>query len=160
MTRALSVIGFVALTAVGCGDGGPGDSPAGPTVVTLVARPLALEQTCDVDLDAWIVSPPSVGTADVWFEAVKPGERYLTPENGARFVLAGASAPGFAGCQAAAVTATRIPLTSLTAGRYLCGLTNGNRVVELRIDEAAPEYVPGSGIAPVLKMTVTTFSVQ
>jgi hypothetical protein len=144
---------FVALALAGCSEGGPSGTPTDPTPVTFWSYSLSLEQTWMVDLDSGARGASMA--SDLWFEAVGGGERYLSPMNGAKMALAGTTAPGLNGCVAATVTFSRIPINSLTTGRYLCAYTNQYRWAEIRIDQAAPDYVPGSGIAPALKMTVT-----
>jgi hypothetical protein len=149
---------LLAVALAGCGDGGaPSDLPVSPTLTAFATSSLALDQTATVDLDAGVIAPRAETDADLWFEAVEVGERYLTPQNGARFAPAGNTAPGVSWCQAASLSAARIPLASLAAGRYLCGTTTRNQLVEIRIDEPAADYVPGSNVVPVLKMTVTSY---
>lgn len=147
------------LLLLACSDASKTESPATPTpgLTTFVTRTINLEQTCTVDLDSGTIGPWPETRSDLWFEAVRQGERYLTPEYGARLAVVGAVAPGVTGCQVAPVVPNRIPLDVLTAGTYLCGYTNLGQVAEIRIDQAAPPYVPGSGVAPILKMTVTTY---
>ncbi len=142
------------LLASGCG----GSSPAAPapTGTVLLQGALRIEQTVLADLDrgaVWV----SDSAADVWFEAVKPDERYLTPQNGARFVVVGTNAPGFATCRSAAPTTKRIPMDALTAGVYACGVTKQGHVVEFRVDQPAAAYVAGSPI-PTLVITFTTYN--
>ncbi len=101
---------------------------------------------------------PSMSSADIWFQAVKPDERYVTPINGARLVvMPSTAAPGFEGCRNAAVVASSIPITALTSGAYLCGSTKQAHVVEIRVDEVPAPYVAGSA-SPTLILTFTTFN--
>jgi len=142
----------VALALAGCSEGGPA-TPTEPALTAFYSYSVALQQTWTIDLDTGTMG--LAASTDLWFEAAGPGERYLTPWGGTKLALAGTTAPGLNGCVASTMTFSRIPIASLTAGRYVCAYTDKYHWAEIRIDEAAPEYVPGSSIAPVLKMTVT-----
>lgn len=147
------VLCLVVLALAGCS---AANSPSTPTASTTGAPrtyEVSLGQTWMLDLDSgWLGARAS---ADVWFEAVSGSERYFSPTNGARMALAGTTAPGLKGCVAATLTFSRLPIASLTAGRYLCVYTTEYRWAEVRIDDAAPEPVAGSSTSPALKMTVT-----
>jgi hypothetical protein len=115
---------------------------------------LSIDQTVTADLDRGVTFADNA-TADLWFEAVTSSERHLTPQNGARFVVAGTTEPGYAACKAAPTSGGRIPIESLTAGSYVCGMTNQGRVVQLHIDQAA---APFSGCnMPTLVVTYATY---
>jgi hypothetical protein len=98
-----------------------------------------------------------MSSVDLWFEAVQPEERYATPLNGARLVLMpSATAPGFAGCRNAPFVGSKIPITSLTPGAYLCGATKQAHIVEIRVEALPAASVPGSP-SPTLIVKFTTF---
>ena len=132
-------------------------SPTPSSGTVLKQGRLAIQQTGGADLDSGALNP-SMSSADIWFQAVKPDERYVTPMNGARLVvMPSATAPGFDGCRNAALVSSSIPITALASGAYLCGSTKRGHVVEIRVDEPPAPYVAGSA-SPTLILTFTTFN--
>ena len=157
--RSAFLLAFVLF--LGCRSDAPQlKTPTSPTPssgTVLKQGRLTIQQTGGADLDSGALNP-SMSSADIWFQAVKPDERYVTPMNGARLVvMPSATAPGFDGCRSAGVAASSIPITSLTSGAYLCGSTKQAHVVEIRVDELPAPYVAGSA-SPTLVLTFTTFN--
>jgi hypothetical protein len=155
-SRWYVLLWILALALTGCAKGtSAGTSPSEVSLTAFWAYSVSLEQSWVMDLDTGSLG--ATPSSDLWFEGVGGSERYLSPMNGTRMALAGTTAPGLNGCVAATVSFSKIPISSLTAGRYVCAYTNLYHWAEVRIDEAAPEYVPGSGGGPSLKMTVTMY---
>ena len=76
-----------------------------------------------------------IGSAsDLWFEAVTSTQKYLSPQNGARFVVWGSSAPGMYDCLNASLSTARIPISSAPVGTYVCYLTNQGRPGTFRVN--------------------------
>jgi len=144
----VAVFALVPLVSAGCGG-----SPTTPTATIFRQGTLTIGQTHIADLDTGTLVSNPLGTSDVWFEAVTNDERYLTP-TGARLAVSGMTAPGFAVCDATTLTASRIPVATLTTGLYLCARTDEARIVEIRVVEP-----PGpGGVAAALTISFTTYN--
>ncbi len=102
-----------------------------PTPGVFAAAHIALKQTFLADLDTGNIIVDS--TSDMWFEAVSSVEMYLTPKNGAKFVIV-TGVPSLTDCQGAALSTAQIPLASLPAGSWLCYQTNAGHYGRMQID--------------------------
>ncbi len=107
--------------------------------VTTVRRPptshstgsLTIPQTWTADLDEGVVGGGA--DADIWFEAVTPTERYVTPGRGAVIAKVGSQSVGRDGCVAARLSATKISIADLPVGTYVCVRTNGRRYAQFKV---------------------------
>lgn len=111
--------------------------------------PLEIPQTWTFDLDNGIVGRSS--STDLWFEAVTATERYLTPQGGTRLAVVGRRSVNLRGCQQASLSSTKIPISQLTQGTYVCVLTSEGRYSQFRVNEAVSSS-PGT-----LKIGYTTW---
>jgi hypothetical protein len=102
-----------------------------PTPGIFAAAHIAVKQTFLADLDTGNVVSDS--TSDFWFEAVSPAVMYLTPKNGAKFLIV-SSTPNESDCQGAALATSQIPIGSLGAGTWLCYKTNAGHYGRMQID--------------------------
>jgi hypothetical protein len=101
-----------------------------PTPVTHSTGPLSVPQTYMFDLDEG-----SVGSSgDIWFEAVTASQLYLTPRGGAQIAVDDGSNRGLAGCSTASFSATRVALSSVPVGSYVCVRTNEGRISQFRVN--------------------------
>jgi hypothetical protein len=125
-------------TIFGLSGGGPfyvqiivGPTPtSGPTVYKTAQ--FYVRQTWMADLDQGVELSSASG-ADFWFEAVSAAEKYLTPKNGALFLIM-ATVPEYGDCKAAALSSSKINVTSLPAGSWLCFKTNDGRYGRFSLD--------------------------
>jgi hypothetical protein len=91
----------------------------------------ALTQSSTLDLDEGHVN---AGTAaDIWFEAETATRRFVSPRNGALLRNMGATAPDWPTCANAALSATRIDVTALSVGDYLCVKTSSSRFSRVKV---------------------------
>ena len=104
--------------------------PATPTPVTHTTGPLSVPQTYVFDLDAGGVG----GDGDIWFHAVTNTELYLEPRGGAQMAVGDRSNRGFAGCSAASFSTSRVALSSVPVGSYVCVRTNEGRISQFRVN--------------------------
>jgi hypothetical protein len=112
---------------------GPSPTPA-PAVYK--AAHIEVPQTWLADLETGAVTGSS-STADFWFEAVSAAEKYLTPKNGAKFLIVG-STPSYSTCSGAAVSTAKIPLASIPDGTWMCYKTNDGRFGRMQFDTITP----------------------
>jgi hypothetical protein len=94
-----------------------------------------IRQTYMFDLD---IGSETAAGADLWFQAVTNTELYLVPQNGARLALGDRSERGFAGCSSASYSNTRIALSSIPVGSFVCVRTSDNRVSQFRLNAITP----------------------
>ncbi len=71
---------------------------------------------------------------DVLYQLNASNNALLTPLNGATLGVFGASAPSLQNCRAASLSSASLPVESLTAGTYLCALSNQGRYGWLRLN--------------------------
>ncbi|MDX1436510.1 MAG: NBR1-Ig-like domain-containing protein, partial [Anaerolineales bacterium] len=102
--------------------GTPETPTATATPVILVSGPAQLAPNDLIDLDALVVNPG--GGADLLYEAAEDQTHWLIPQSGALLGVWGVSQPGPSDCQSASLGASPLPVESLTAGAYLCFLTD------------------------------------
>ena len=124
----------VAILAAASGSGAtpppPAPSPA-PAPVTYSTGPILLKQTWSANLDNGAVGGPG---ADIWFQAVNPTQRYLTPRNGARMAVGDRSNRGYAGCSAASYSSARVNINAIPVGSYVCVRTSAGRISQFRVN--------------------------
>ena len=120
-----------------------------PAVTPIVDAIVDVPQTYLVDVDTGTITVPG---GDLWFEAVTPTERYLTPQGGAMLAHMGSDAPGLPGCVTAAVFGNRIPLDVVPVGDFLCLRTASGRIAEIQlVDPIGPS--PGT-----MRLHIRTFA--
>lgn len=91
-----------------------------------------LRQTYAVDFDTGRVQPEG---ADLWFQAETADLLYLTPRNGARIGVGNRSNRGRDGCAEARLTTSRVSLSDVPVGSYVCMRTNEGRVSQFRLND-------------------------
>jgi len=116
---------------------------------TFSTGPILLKQTYQADFDHGNVTP--VG-ADLWFQAVTPTKRFLTPRNGAKLALGDGSNRGFAGCKVASYSSSRIKLSHVPVGSYVCMKTSAGRISQFRMNAKL------GGAVKKLKLGYTTWN--
>lgn len=115
----------------------PIPTPLSTAAVIQSQGDIALRQTYMIDLET---GAPGAG-ADIWFEAATATEIYLSPRNGARFLLGDLSVRGRTGCGATSTmhySADRIALSALPVGSSVCVRTNEGHYAEIRIAALTP----------------------
>jgi hypothetical protein len=111
----------------------PTSTPHPPLIKTSGA--LHIPQTFMVDFDEGVLASGS--DADVWFQAITAGQRFLTPRNGARIARVDDDAFKVEVCIEAPLSEAQINVVELTVGTFVCLLTNEGRYAMLRVDQAA-----------------------
>ena len=106
---------------------------------------LSVPQTWLVDLEqGWLDDTYfDFFLSDIWFEAETETARYLTPWRSAKLAVFGSTAPGPDGCLALPLSSTRIDMQDLSAGTFVCVLTNEGRFSEVEIIDP-PGPSPGT----------------
>lgn len=95
---------------------------------------LNVPQTWHADLDGGSIDS---GTFDLWFHAVTARERYLEPQNGARFgIHSGGAAISRQICRDTPKSSSRIHVRDLPSGTRVCYRTDAGRIGFFRIDGA------------------------
>lgn len=102
-----------------------------PAPVTYSTGPISLQQTFAVDLDT---GGTGASGADIWYQAVNAGEKYLTPRNGAQLALGDRSNRGRDGCAVASFSGNRIALWEMPVGSYVCARTDQGRISQFRLN--------------------------
>jgi len=130
---ALLLFGVAAIAILANSGGAPTPPPPPPppAPVTYSTGPILLKQTWTANLDNGSVGGPG---ADIWFQAVDPAHRYLTPRNGARFAVGDRSNRGYAGCAAASYSGARVNINAIPVGSYVCVKTNAGRISQFRVN--------------------------
>lgn len=93
---------------------------------------MVIEQTFGADFDALSAER---GRWDVWFEAVRPSEMYITPLRKTRIAMVSASEVSPVVCLNGKLAQKRIPLAELREGSHVCVISNEGRYADLRIDK-------------------------
>ncbi|MBD3679843.1 MAG: hypothetical protein HUJ27_15765 [Rhodobacteraceae bacterium] len=103
----------------------------GPTYST---GEVQLRQTYQVNFDNG-----SIGSngADLWFQAETASLLYLTPINGARIGVGNRSNRGRDGCASARMTTSRVSLSDVPVGSYVCMKTNEGRISQFRLNNVS-----------------------
>ncbi len=104
-----------------------------PVPVTFSTGGIDIPQTYHADLDNGAM-PGTGAQQDFWFEAVSAAEKYLTPQNGARFAIWGTSAPGMYDCLNKGKNTNKIALSDLPVGTYVCYKTTEGRPGAFRVN--------------------------
>lgn len=97
---------------------------------------LSVPQTYTFDLDEGSVG--ASGAADLWFEAETATELYITPRNGARIAVGDRSNRGYSGCSTARYTSSRVALSAVPVGSWVCVRTNEGRFSQFRMNSISP----------------------
>jgi hypothetical protein len=110
-------------------------------------------QTYLIDFEKGKFVPNQKLGADLWFEATEPGVRFLTPVDGAG--ISSAEAPStshgprdYPGCAAATYSTTRVSLSEVPAGSWVCVRTRTGNIAQFRLN---------SIIGDTLKIGFTTW---
>ncbi|MFM7614518.1 MAG: hypothetical protein ACKO4R_09895, partial [Synechococcales cyanobacterium] len=72
--------------------------------------------------------------SDLWFQAVTANELYLSPVNGAGMWVGDRSNRGYEGCVNGAYSPSRVSLTNVPVGSYICMRTNQGRISQFRVN--------------------------
>ena len=127
--------------------------------ITVQARPgsstsgsASVDQTWGFDLENGIT--PGTGGGDMWFQAETATVRWWTPRNGARFKVTDCTGSAGTGSPWTTYTSSNIPISSLTAGVSVCGLTRNNYLTRASITAAAG---PSPGTLEFSYITWPTF---
>jgi len=107
----------------------PPSPPSGPT--TFSTGSITLQQTYTANLDNGNVGG---GGVDIWYQAVNPVSKFITPRNGARLALGDGSNRGYAGCSSASYSSDRISIWAMPVGTYVCVRTDAGRVSQFRLN--------------------------
>jgi len=120
-----------------------------------VARPrtfntagITLRQTYLADFDR---SSSSNRDADIWFQAETRDLLYLVPRNGALIGVGNRRNRGYAGCSTARFTSSRVSLSDVPVGSYICMKTNEGRISQFRMNGIS------GGSPKVLQLGYTTW---
>ena len=89
-----------------------------------------LQQSYTADLDSGVTG--WVG-ADIWYRAILPVSKSISPRNGALLALGDGSNRGFAGCNSAAFNSNPIPVGDIPVGAYVCVKTDQGRISQFRL---------------------------
>ena len=108
---------------------------AGGGAVTHATGGLDIPQTYLFDLDRGAVTQRG---ADFWFQAETASLLYLVPRNGARIGVGNRTNRGAAGCAAARMSTSRVSLSDLPVGSYVCARTNEGRISQFRVNGISP----------------------
>ena len=90
-----------------------------------------LQQSYTANLDSGAIG--WVG-ADIWYRAILPVSKSISPRNGALLAQGDGSNRGFTGCNAATFTDQPIPVGDIPVGTYVCVKTNQGRISQFRLD--------------------------
>lgn len=115
------------------GGRGPGRDRGPAPAVTYETGLLNIPQTWHADLDSGSINS---GTFDFWFHAVTATNRFLEPQNGARFGIYGGGAGGISrqDCVSTSKSTNNIPVGSLSEGTYVCYRTSDGRHGVFRVN--------------------------
>ena len=115
---------------------------------THTTGPLTIRQTFLADLDAGRIT---TNGADIWFQAETRRRLFVTPRNGAKIAVGDRSNRGLAGCTRAHFSSTRVRLSSIPVGSYVCVKTNQGRISQFRVNALS------SGSPKTLSIGYTTW---
>ena len=118
-----------------------------PAPRTLSMGPLSVPQTYVFDLDEGHVG----GNGDIWFHAVTNTELYLEPRGGAQMAVGDRSNRGYAGCSAESFSTTRVALSAVPVGSYVCVRTDQGHISQFRMNAIS------SGSPKTLSIGYTTW---
>lgn len=106
--------------------------PPVPAPVTHSTGPIDLPQSFLANLDNGNVGGGA--GADIWYEAVSPAEKYITPRNGALLALGDGSNRGYDGCVDESFSNDSIAIEDAPPGTYVCAKTNQGRISQFRVN--------------------------
>jgi hypothetical protein len=118
---------------------------------TFVTRALTVPQTYTMDFDAGAVGGPA-GNVDLWFQAETATALFLTPRNGAQIWVGDRSNRNYEGCSTGAYTTSRVSLSAVPVGSYVCMRTNQGRISQFRMNAIS------SGSPRTLSIGFTTWN--
>lgn len=104
-----------------------------PAPSVVASGHLEIRQTYGADLDVGANDTPDFADMDLWFEAVSAVEKYLTPWSTAKFKKM-ASVPSLEDCEAASLSASKIPLGLVSVGSWVCFETNLGNVGRFEVE--------------------------
>jgi len=108
-----------------------GAPPPPPAPVTFSSGLINLQQTFMANLDNGNVGASG---ADIWYRAVTPVNKFITPRNGAALALGDGSNRGFAGCSTESFSAAPLSVWTVPIGSYVCVRTNQGRISQFRLN--------------------------
>jgi len=112
-----------------------------------------IAQTYGMDFDALSDNP---GRFDIWFEAVRESEMYLTPLRRSKVALLDTVSEASAEtCVKADLQQKKIPFAELREGKHVCVVSNEGRYADLRIDKIKPPTAPTREGSAALTVTYT-----
>lgn len=97
---------------------------------------LAVDQTFNVNLDTGKVSP--AGGVDFFFQAVDDDNKFIDPENNAKFLVWGLGKPSYDDCLNASVSDSKIQVDDTLISKYICYLTDAGRPGYMYIKDLTP----------------------
>ena len=106
-------------------------------------------QTYTFDLDRGRVG--NSDDIDFWFQAETRDLLYLVPRNGARISVGDRSNRGYAQCSTARYSSSRVSLSDIPVGSYVCVRTNEGRISQFRVNQVS------SGTPKTLSIGYTTW---
>jgi len=109
---------------------------------------ITLRQTYLADFDR---NSSRNSDADLWFQAETRDLLYLVPRNGAQIGVGNRRNRGFAGCSTARYTSSRVSLSDVPVGSYVCMKTNEGRISQFRMNNIS------SGSPKILQLGFTTW---
>jgi hypothetical protein len=125
--------GYTCTAGTGGFDCRRGGAPTNPG--TYATGQVELRQTYLVDLDEGRAVQPG---ADLWFEAETRDNLYLTPRNGAEIWVGDRSNRNYEGCVRGSFSASRVPLSAVPVGSYVCVRTDQGRISQFRMNAISP----------------------
>lgn len=90
-----------------------------------------LQQSYTANLDNGAIGGVGV---DIWYRAILPVSKSISPRNGALLALGDGSNRGFSGCSVEAFTGNPIPIGNIPVGTYVCVKTNQGRISQFRLN--------------------------
>jgi hypothetical protein len=107
--------------------------PPLPLPSTFSTGPIDLPQTFTANLDNGNVGGGG-GGADIFYQAVNPVIKFITPVNGALLALGDGSNRGYDGCSDEDFSDDNIPIADAPPGTYICAKTNQGRISQFRVN--------------------------
>ena len=102
-----------------------------PTSGVYKTGKITVDSSFTVDLDK--ITSPGTPNEDLWYEAVSAAERYLTPQNGAKFKAMG-STPSQSDCTGASLKSSKINFTDIDVGDWFCFKTDDDRYGRMQVE--------------------------
>jgi len=111
---------------------------ATPTVVVYRTGHLTIDNSFKADLDAGVITSDS--NADIWLHAVTASERYLEPQNGAKFKEM-SDTPSYDDCSSASLSNSAVNFTDFSTGSWFCYKTSDGRYGRFEVDDEGTDYI-------------------